>query len=169
MNFSDPINGWAEDRVVIKQLNYAVVEHELNLFHDAPEILGVCHEHQLASLNRSPLAMGILSGKFHRDSRLPVNDVRGAGFDWVPLFSEGKPRPEYLAQLDAVREILTSDGRTLVQGALAWIWGKSETTIPIPGFKTVQQIEENAGAMAFGPLRPEQMAEIDALLGRSKA
>ena len=59
---------------------------------------------------------------------------------------------------------MTSGGRTLAQGALCWIWGRSERTIPIPGFRTVAQVEENAGAMRFGPLRPEQMAEIAALL-----
>jgi aryl-alcohol dehydrogenase-like predicted oxidoreductase len=63
------------------------------------------------------------------------------------------------------QELLTSDGRTLVQGALAWIWGQSERTIPIPGFKTVKQVEENALAMQFGPLNIEQISEIDALLG----
>ena len=72
-----------------------------------------------------------------------------------------------MQKLDAVREILTSGGRTLAQGALAWIWGRSERTIPIPGFKNVQQAEENARAMAFGPLTKDQMVEIAALVGRS--
>ena len=69
-------------------------------------------------------------------------------------------------QLAGEGEILASEGRTLAQGALAWIWGRSDRTIPIPGFKNVQQAEENARAMTFGPLTPEQMAEIDALLGK---
>jgi aryl-alcohol dehydrogenase-like predicted oxidoreductase len=68
--------------------------------------------------------------------------------------------------LEAVRDILTSGGRTLAQGALAWIWGRSEKTIPVPGFKNSQQAEENARAMAFGPLTQQQMRKIDALLGR---
>jgi aryl-alcohol dehydrogenase-like predicted oxidoreductase len=42
--------------------------------------------------------------------------------------------------------------------------GRSENTIPIPGFKNVKQAEENAKAMEFGPLTEEQMAEIDNLL-----
>jgi aryl-alcohol dehydrogenase-like predicted oxidoreductase len=71
---------------------------------------------------------------------------------------------ESLRKLEAVREILTSGGRTLAQGALAWIWARSDRTIPIPGFKTVQQAEENARAMAFGPLTGEQMREIERLL-----
>jgi aryl-alcohol dehydrogenase-like predicted oxidoreductase len=65
-----------------------------------------------------------------------------------------------------IREILTSDDRTLAQGALAWIWGRNEKTIPIPGIRTVAQAQENAGAMEFGPLNSDQMREIEALLGR---
>ena len=57
--------------------------------------------------------------------------------------------------------MLTADGRTLVQGALGWIWARSERTIPIPGFKTVAQVEENAGALAHGPLAADAHAEID--------
>ena len=72
-----------------------------------------------------------------------------------------------LAKLDAVRDILTSGGRTLAQGSLAWIWARSPMTVPIPGIRTVAQAEENAGAMAFGPLTAEQVAQIDALVGRA--
>jgi aryl-alcohol dehydrogenase-like predicted oxidoreductase len=40
-------------------------------------------------------------------------------------------------------------------------------TVPIPGFKTVAQVEENCGAMEFGPLTSAQTAEIDRILGRA--
>jgi aryl-alcohol dehydrogenase-like predicted oxidoreductase len=66
-----------------------------------------------------------------------------------------------------VREILTSSGRTVAQGALAWLWARSPQTIPIPGFRTAAHVKENAGAMAFGPLTPDQMWQIEKLLGRS--
>ena len=62
--------------------------------------------------------------------------------------------------------VLTSNGRTLAQGALAWIWARSEKTVPIPGFKTVAQVDDNAKAMQFGPLTKDQMKEIDSILGR---
>ena len=71
-----------------------------------------------------------------------------------------------LSKLESVREILTSSGRTLVQGALAWLWGRSEKTVPIPGFKTVKQAVENAAAMQKGPLAADQMLEIDRILER---
>jgi aryl-alcohol dehydrogenase-like predicted oxidoreductase len=143
------------------------IQHTLNVFEDAPELLGLCADHDLASINRSPLAMGVLSGKFTAESRLPTDDVRGAGHTWVPYFEDGRLSPAFLERLAAVREILTSGGRTLSQGALAWIWARSERTIPIPGFKSVEQVEENARAMVLGPLTPAQLGEVETLIGRS--
>lgn len=111
--------------------------------------------------------MGFLSGKFNRDTQIPKNDVRGAGHSWAEnIFKDGRPVEDVLQKLDAVREILTSGGRTLAQGSLSWIWGKSASTLPIPGFKNVAQVEQNVKAMEFGPLSAAQMAEIDQLLGR---
>jgi aryl-alcohol dehydrogenase-like predicted oxidoreductase len=72
----------------------------------------------------------------------------------------------WLQRLAAIREVLTAGGRSLAQGALAWLWARSAILIPIPGFKTVAQAEENAGAMAFGPLSDQQLREVDALLHR---
>jgi aryl-alcohol dehydrogenase-like predicted oxidoreductase len=82
----------------------------------------------------------------------------------VRYFKDGRPEPAFLKMLDGIREVLTSGGRTLAQGALCWLWGRSENTIPIPGFKSVKQAEENAKAMAFGPLTKQQMLEVDSLL-----
>jgi aryl-alcohol dehydrogenase-like predicted oxidoreductase len=145
------------------------LQHPANVLMDAPEIFATCAEHNLASITNSPLAMGLLSGKFDNRSRLPADDVRGSGHGWVAYFAEGKPRQEYLDKLAAVREILTSEGRSLAQGALAWLWARSAQTIPIPGFKTVRQAAENAQAMHFGPLTPAQVQEIEALLAEQDA
>lgn len=142
------------------------IQHGANVLSDAPELFAVCAEHDMASVTNSPLAMGLLSGKFNAQSQLPTDDVRGSGHSWVPYFTDGKPRQELLDKLAAVREILTSKGRTPVQGALAWLWARSEKSIPIPGFKTVRQVEENARAMEYGPLTPAQLDEIEKLLGQ---
>ena len=111
--------------------------------------------------------MGLLTGKFTSNSTLPKNDVRGQlSPSWMVYFKDGKPNPDWLKRLDAIRQILTSNGRTLAQGALAWLWARSPQTLPIPGFRTVAQVEENAGAMQFGPLTAEQMQEIEGVLAR---
>lgn len=44
------------------------------------------------------------------------------------------------------------------------MWARSDRTIPIPGFRDVAQARENAGALALGPLRSEQLAEIAGVL-----
>ncbi|MEM9629566.1 MAG: aldo/keto reductase, partial [Pseudomonadota bacterium] len=65
-----------------------------------------------------------------------------------------------------VRDLLTADGRTLVQGALGWLWAKQEHNIPIPGARTVEQINGIAGALDFGPLPNGSMIEIEKLIER---
>jgi aryl-alcohol dehydrogenase-like predicted oxidoreductase len=165
--------GWSTDMVEGAKLfaerpNFSVMEYCLNVFQDAPEMVGFCEKSNIAGVIRSPLAMGFLTGKFNAASLVSKDDVRGAGHSWVPFFNDGKPVPEFLKALDSVKEILTSNGRTLAQGALAWIWGKGCSTIPIPGFKTTKQVEENAKAMEFGPLTQDQMNEIDRILYQSR-
>src|SRR5215208_729598 len=157
--------GWSTDSVEGARLfaegkHCVAIQHDLNVILDAPEMLALCEELNLASVNRSALARGALSGKYTKDTVFPQNDVRTDSWSHDHFFAPT------LNQLDAIRDILTSNGRSLVQGALAWIWARSEKTIPIPGFKTVAQVEENAKAMELGPLTPEQMQEIDTILGR---
>ena len=137
----------------------AAIQQRLNLFEGNEETLGICEENNLASLNRGPLAMGLLTGKFSADSTLPANDVR-AGNGWD--FRSGE-QARRLAALDEMRTVLTRDGRTLAQAAIGWLWAHSNATIPIPGFKNVAQVEENAGALAYGPLSNGQMVELATL------
>jgi aryl-alcohol dehydrogenase-like predicted oxidoreductase len=145
----------------------AAVQHRLNVLQDAPELLALCEELDLASINRSPLAMGLLTGKHHGERALDSGDIRSAPPAWLPGFSDGGGAdPDWIARVDALKDILTSDGRTLAQGALAWVWARSPRTIPIPGFRSVAQAEENAGAIAKGPLTAGQLAEADRVLGR---
>jgi aryl-alcohol dehydrogenase-like predicted oxidoreductase len=71
----------------------------------------------------------------------------------------------YLESIAEARAELTADGRSLVQGALGWIWGHSPATLPLPGFRTVAQVEENVGAAGYGPLPADRMERIRAVLG----
>ena len=157
--------GWSTDfvpeaRAFIEAGNCAAIQHDLNVVYDAPDMLALCEEKHMASLNRTPLARGALTGKYNTQSTFGQDDVRND-----PWAQKNVLQPAYDA-LEALRDILTSEGRTLAQGALAWIWARSETTIPIPGIRTPKQAIENAGAMQFGPLKLEQMQEIDHILGR---
>jgi aryl-alcohol dehydrogenase-like predicted oxidoreductase len=162
--------GWSTDRLdAVKAFSTgphcSVVQQQLSVLDGNLDLLAYCEKHNLASINRGPLGMGSLTGKFAPNTTFPRDDVR-ANAQWHPAFKDGKPRQDWLDRLAAIREVLTSGGRSLAQGALAWIWARSPVTVPIPGFKTVAQVEENCRAMEFGPLTPDQMAEIDRILGR---
>jgi aryl-alcohol dehydrogenase-like predicted oxidoreductase len=134
------------------------VQFQLNLFERSDAMLALLEEYDLAGVIRGPLAKGLLTGKFDANSKLPDNDVRR---NWD--FKQGA-QAEQIARLDRLRAVLTQDGRSLPQAALGWLWAASDRVIPIPGFKSVQQVEDNAGALKFGPLTPQQMKDIDALL-----
>jgi aryl-alcohol dehydrogenase-like predicted oxidoreductase len=143
----------------------AAVQHELNVLTDAPGMLAACDRFDLASINRSPLAMGLLTGKYGPASQLPADDVRAAQ-PWVDYFTGGRPAPQWLARLDAIREMLASGGRTLAQGALCWLLGRSPRTVPIPGIRTVHQAEQNAAALRLGSMPPAEMTAIAQLLAQ---
>jgi aryl-alcohol dehydrogenase-like predicted oxidoreductase len=158
--------GWSTDhpelaRIFAAGQHCTAIQHRLNLFYDAPEMLAVCEEFDLASINKSPLNSGLLTGKFTSETTFPEDDGRH-GIN----FREGRGA-ERLQQIDALRPILTREGRSMTQAALAWIWARAERTIPIPGFKSVRQVEENIHALDFGPLSVEQMHEIERVLGRA--
>ncbi len=164
--------GWSTDFVESAEFfaggeKCTSIQFQLNVLDDNAPMIALCEKHNLAAINRGPLAMGLLTGKYSQDTTVSIDDVRGQKSpDWMKYFKNGTPNPEWLAMRDAIVGILTSNGRSIAQGALAWNWGRSPLTLPIPGFRTVKQVEENAGAMQFGPLLPDQMAEIEKILKR---
>jgi aryl-alcohol dehydrogenase-like predicted oxidoreductase len=136
----------------------AAIQFRLNVLEDAPELLAICDEYDQAGIIRGPLASGFLTGKYtpdNLDDLLSTDDFRLNYRGDLSKIVEGSA---------AVQGILRSDGRTLVQGSLAWIWARSNRTIPIPGFRTMAQVEENIEAVEFGPLRKEQMNQIEDIL-----
>lgn len=160
--------GWHTDnpetaKVFAQGAHCTAIQYWMNMSSDRPEMLAVCDEHDQASINRGPLGMGMLTGKFNRDSTFPENDVRHS---W-DLRAE-KPT-QHLQRIEAVRKMFADAGeaRTQAQIALAWLWTRSNRTIPIPGFKTVAHVKENIQAMEFGLLSNEQMTKIDEISERS--
>ena len=159
--------GWSTDNaeratVFAEGEHCTSIQHRLNVFTGHVPALEVCEQTGLASINKGPLAMGLLSGKFTSHSEIPIDDVR---HHWD--LREGK-QAEQLKQLGDLREVLTSGGRTLVQGALAWVWAHSDHTIPIPGFKTGEQVEENIKALQYGPLSHAELVQIESILRRKE-
>jgi aryl-alcohol dehydrogenase-like predicted oxidoreductase len=113
-------------------------------------LLEACRELNVTLIAYSPLAQGFLTGKYTR-----LHPMRG-------LRSARLGGPSY-AQLDRLvgllREIGSGhEGRTPAQVALNWVLCKG--AVPIPGAKTAQQAEENAGAVGWR-LTPEEVSALD--------
>lgn len=163
--------GWSTDfsdraTAMAHRNSFVSVEHAMNLFFAAPRIQRVARDQKLTALIRSPLAMGVLTGKYGSQQSVPAQDIRASSASWMEYFKGGKANPAYLAKLDAVRDLLTSDGRSLVQGALGWLWARGEMNIPVPGARTVEQITEIGKALDHGALPENVMTEIETLIDR---
>ncbi len=154
--------GWSTDdpqraAVFARSEHCAAIQLHANVIDDNPEMVKLIESENLAGINRGPLAMGALTGKFNRDTKFADDDVRRR-FDFAG--KEGRT----LDALEHIRDVLTSGGRTLAQGALGWLLARSEAFVPIPGIRTVAQAQDNAGALQHGPLTAPQMAEVDTAL-----
>ncbi len=167
--------GWSTDfsasaATMANRDGFVAVEHAMNVFIDTPRIQQTLQNTGLTALIRSPLAMGLLSGKYDTTSTMPPADIRAnAQLEWADYFVNGRPNARFITMLDAIRDLLTTDGRTPVQGALSWLWAKSPTNIPVPGARTENQIAGIAGALAHGPLPASVMADIETFIPRPLA
>jgi aryl-alcohol dehydrogenase-like predicted oxidoreductase len=161
--------GWSTDDVARAKVfadggNCVAIQHQQNIFEDNTAMLEFLEQYHLSSINRGPLGMGMLTGKFSNGATFDKTDVRYVSPEWMAYFKNGQPNPEWLVKLENIREILCAGGRTLAQGALAWLLARSDQTIPIPGFRTVRQVQENAVVLEQGALSQLQMQEIASLL-----
>ena len=68
-----------------------------------------------------------------------------------------------IEQMKTLKDIITSDGRNIVQGLIGWLWARSNITIPIPGWDNKEHVKGLIGALEYGPLKPEQMSEIESI------
>ena len=112
---------------------------------------------------RVPLASGLLSGKYTRETTFGEDDHRtfnrgGEAFDVGETFA-GVP---FDVGLDAVEELrpLVPDGATLAQLALRWIVQHEAVSTVIPGARSAEQAQANAEAAALAPLDEAAVARI---------
>lgn len=115
-------------------------------------LLQACRELNIALIAYSPIAQGVLTGKYTPERPLP--GVRGRRYPRV-LLERVQPL------LHRMREIgHQHGGKTLPQVALNWLICKG--TLPIPGAKNARQAQENAGALGWR-LSEAEMAELEQL------
>jgi len=124
------------------------------------ELLGFCAENNIGVLAYSPLARGLLTGKFSHEwlANLPDDDHRKKN----PEFAE----PNFSATLELVeglRPIAKRTGKTPAQLAITWVLRRPELTSAIVGARKPGQIGETAAATEM-MLSDDDLREIDKLL-----
>src|SRR3954470_22823213 len=118
------------------------------------EIAPMCLAERVAILPWSPLAGGLLSGKFDPDKKGPA-EARRASFDFPPVNRERLPRV-----LSALRHVADAAGASAARVALAWQLTKPFVTSIILGAKRREQLIDNLAAADLR-LAPEQVKLLD--------
>jgi aryl-alcohol dehydrogenase-like predicted oxidoreductase len=118
------------------------------------EIVPLVLDQGLGVMVWSPLAGGLLSGKFTRNSAGP-NDARRMAFDFPPV-----NRDRAYDIIDAMALIAKAHGVSVARVALAWLLQRPGVMTVIIGAKTVEQLDDNLAAVKL-TLTPEEVATLD--------
>ncbi|MFD7919823.1 aldo/keto reductase [Streptomyces sp. NPDC059740] len=133
------LRGWTP--LVALQTEYNLVERT-----GERDLIPMAHEMGLGVVPFSPLAGGVLTGKYSRDD-LTAAKARGEGTRKSFNIANGALSERHLAVADVVKEVARESGRTPGQVGLAWLLQNPGVTAPILGARTPAQLEDNLGAL----------------------
>jgi aryl-alcohol dehydrogenase-like predicted oxidoreductase len=145
---------WISDKLGLPRFESAQMYYTLAGRDLEREVVPLLQDQGLGLLPWSPLAGGLLSGKFAREGGGP-NDARRAVFDFPPV---NKDRA--FDCIDVMRPMAEARGCSVARIALAWLLHQPWVTSVIIGAKTREQLDENLQAGAV-KLSPEELAKLD--------
>jgi aryl-alcohol dehydrogenase-like predicted oxidoreductase len=140
-------HGWT--RPVSLQAYYTIAGRDLER-----DIVPLLTEEKIGLLVWSPLAGGLLSGKYDREGKGPAGSRR-VDFDFPPV-----NRDRAFDCVDVMREIGDAKGVSVAQIALAWLLHQKVVTSVIIGAKTEDQLTDNLAATSV-KLTPEELERLD--------
>ncbi|MFZ6027861.1 MAG: aldo/keto reductase [Chloroflexota bacterium] len=135
------------------QVSYSLLDREV----ERNGLLKLCREREITLIAYSPLAKGILTGKYTPEN-LPAG-MRGRTYTAQYL-----RRVQPLVRM--VQQLGQDHGKTAAQVALNWVICKG--AVPIPGAKNAVQVEANSGALGWR-LQDGEIAALDALSDQVEA
>jgi aryl-alcohol dehydrogenase-like predicted oxidoreductase len=123
------------------------------------EIIPFCREKGIGILAYSPLAKGVLAGRYTLDSVFPPDDERSQMKSY-----RGEQWRTSLERVEQLRALAGAWGITLSELAIAWVLANPAITVCLVGAKSVHQVDENARAAGV-TLSPEQLRAIEQAVG----
>jgi len=156
----------------IARPHVASVQIILNAFRLKPleRVLPAARAAGVGIIARVPLASGLLSGRYERDTKFAADDHRnynrdGSAFDVGETFS-GVDYETGVAAAKEFSQLVASAGPpgiTPAQAAIAWVWQQPGVSTVIPGARNVRQATSNAAAGAVEPLAEEFLGGVQAI------
>ncbi|ADB33148.1 aldo/keto reductase [Kribbella flavida DSM 17836] len=147
------LRGWSP--FVALQLEYNLVERT-----GERDLIPMAQELGLGTVLWSPLAGGVLTGKYSRDDLTATPSGAGGSVRKSFNVALGGVTERSLAIVDVVKEVAHEAGRTPAQVGLAWALRNPAVTAPIIGARTAEQLQENLGALEVD-LTPSQLTRLD--------
>ncbi|HJZ49408.1 MAG TPA: aldo/keto reductase [Roseiflexaceae bacterium] len=144
------------NRFVCEQPPYNLLDRRIER-----ELLPMAQTYGLAIIPWSPIGGGLLSGKYNRADPSPA-DARYSQPDNPIMERRVKDKDRIFAVVEALQPLAKEKGCTLAQLALAWCAQQPGVTSPIIGPRTMEQLEDNLGALGVS-LTDEDRARIDAI------
>jgi aryl-alcohol dehydrogenase-like predicted oxidoreductase len=141
------MHGWS--RFESLQAYYTVAARDLER-----ELVPVLADQQMGLMVWSPLAGGLLSGKYTREQEGPVGSRRTT-FDFPPV-----DRQRAFACIDVMRRIGETQGVSVARVALAWLLAQKHVTTIIVGARNEEQLRDNIEATAL-KLTPEDLGRLE--------
>jgi aryl-alcohol dehydrogenase-like predicted oxidoreductase len=140
---------------------------QYSLLHRSPEqaLIPVSTTRGISQIVWSPLAQGILTGKYRPGNRLP-EDSRAANDAINGFVNQEWLKPTVLEAVQSLRPIAAIAGLTLAQFALAWVLRQSNVASAIIGASRPDQIDENAAASGH-EVAAELFAKAEDILARA--
>ena len=130
------------------------------------DLFPFCEKNGTGIICYGPLAYGLMTGRFDKDTEFSDDDWRGGGHGisyYKHLFAPGKFE-DNIDKVDSLRPVADRLGINLAQLALAWVVHQTGVTGAIAGSRSPEHVVENAQAGAV-ELEQKDLDEIDTLLG----
>ncbi|BCL26838.1 aldo/keto reductase [Streptomyces aurantiacus] len=134
------LRGWSP--LVALQIEYNLIERT-----GERDLIPMAREMGLGVTPYSPLAGGVLTGKYSRDDLVATNVASDDGTRKSFNSALGTVTERNLAVADVLKEVAAELGRTPAQAGLAWTLLNPGVTAPIIGARTTAQLEDNLGAL----------------------
>jgi aryl-alcohol dehydrogenase-like predicted oxidoreductase len=126
------------------------------------ELFGLCAANGISQIVWSPLAQGVLTGKYH-PGQAPPPDSRAANSD-MNVAMDRLMDDAVLEAVDRLRPVADEAGLSMAELALAWVLRRPELASAIVGASRPEQVHANARTSGI-ELTPETLAAIDEALG----